>query len=102
MCYRYIFILLNITTDMFVARKSRTFGKIDHREGRRFVSNAIGSLFGKSHSLSEEVYSAMLSRGYKGEPVIMNEFKFSLLDFQWIIIVIIFVLAAFGGEILLG
>jgi len=27
MCYRYIFILLNITTDMFVARKSRTLSK---------------------------------------------------------------------------
>lgn len=102
MCYRYIFILLQITTDMFVARKSRTFGEIDHREGRRFVSNAIGSLFGKSHTLSEEAYSAMLSRGYKGEPVIISDFKFTLLDFQWIIIVVIFVLAAFGGEILIG
>lgn len=102
MCYRYIFILLNITTDMFVARKSRAFGKIDHREGRKFVSNAIGSLFGKSHTLSEEVYSAMLSRGYKGEPVVINRFKFTILDFQWILIIMICVLAAFGGEILLG
>jgi len=102
MCYRYIFILLNITTDMFVARKSRTFNKIDSREGRHFVSNAIGSLFGKSYDLSEEVYGAMLSRGYKGEPVIMNRFKFTLLDFQWILGVIICILAAFGGEIILG
>ncbi|MCB2295531.1 cobalt ECF transporter T component CbiQ [Clostridium algoriphilum] len=102
MCYRYIFILLNITTDMFVARKSRTFSKIDSREGRRFVSNTIGSLFGKSYALSEEVYGAMLSRGYKGEPVIMNRFKFTLLDFQWLLGVIICVLAAFGGEIILG
>ena len=102
MCYRYIFILLNITTDMFVARKSRTFSKIDSREGRRFVSNSIGSLFGKSYALSEEVYSAMLSRGYKGEPVIMNRFKFTLLDFQWLLGVIICALAAFGGEIILG
>lgn len=102
MCYRYIFMLLNITTDMFVARKSRTFGKIDSKEGRRFVSNSIGSLFGKSYTLSEEVYSAMLSRGYKGEPIIINRFKFTLLDFQWILFLIICVLAAFGGEIILG
>ena len=102
MCYRYIFILLNITTDMFVARKSRTFDKIALKEGRHFVSNAIGSLFGKSYELSEEVYGAMLSRGYKGEPVIMNRFKFTLLDFQWILCVVICILAAFGGEIILG
>lgn len=102
MCYRYIFILLNITTDMFIARKSRTFGKIDSKEGRHFVSNTIGSLFGKSYELSEEVYGAMLSRGYKGEPVIMNRFKFTLLDFQWILGVVICVLLAFGGEIILG
>jgi len=102
MCYRYIFILLNITIDMFVARKSRTLRKIDSKEGRIFVSNAIGSLFGKSYALSEEVYSAMLSRGYKGEPVIMNRFKFTLLDFQWILGIVICALAAFGGEIILG
>jgi len=102
MCYRYIFILLNITTDMFVARKSRTFSKINSRDGRRFVSNVIGSLFGKSYALSEEVYGAMLSRGYKGEPVIMNRFKFTLLDFQWLLGVVICALAAFGGEIILG
>ncbi|MBU3112798.1 cobalt ECF transporter T component CbiQ [Clostridium lacusfryxellense] len=102
MCYRYIFILLNITTDMFVARKSRTLRKIDSKEGRRFVSSAMGSLFGKSYALSEEVYEAMLSRGYKGEPVIMNKFKFTLLDFQWLLGVVICTLTAFGGEIILG
>lgn len=102
MCYRYIFILLNTTTDMFVARKSRTLGKIDSTTGRHFVSNGIGSLFGKSYALSEEVYGAMLSRGYKGEPIIMNRFKFTLLDFQWLLGVVICILAAFGGEIILG
>jgi len=102
MCYRYIFILLNITTDMFIARKSRTFDKIHVKEGRKFVANAMGSLFGKSYALSEEVYDAMVSRGYKGEPVIMNRFSFTLLDFQWIIGVLIFILVSFGGEIILG
>lgn len=102
MCYRYIFLLLNITIDMFVARKSRTLSKIDSKQGRRFVSSAIGSIFGKSYTLSEEVYAAMLSRGYKGEPVIINRFKFTMLDFQWILGVVICTLAAFGGEIILG
>ena len=44
----------------------------------------------------------MLLRGYKGEPVIMNRFKFTLLDFQWLLGVIICILAVFGGEIILG
>ena len=102
MCYRYIFLLLNITIDMFVARKSRTLSKIDTKEGRHFISSAMGSVFGKSYTLSEEVYAAMLSRGYKGEPVIINRFKFTMLDFQWILGVVICTLAAFGGEIILG
>lgn len=101
MCYRYIFILLAITTEMFIARKSRTFGKIKLKDGQHFVSNAIGSLFGKSYALSEEVYSAMRSRGYRGEPVIMNSFKLTLLDFQWVIVVLICILATFGVGIIL-
>ncbi len=102
MCYRYIFILLSITSDMFMARKSRTFLNKNTKEGRQFVSNTIGTLFGKSLNLSEEVYSAMLSRGYRGEPRLINRFKFTLLDLQWIIIVLLVMLTAFGGEILLG
>lgn len=102
MCYRYIFILLNITSDMFIARKSRTFSNKNAEEGRQFVSNAIGTLFGKSYNLSEEVYSAMVSRGYRGEPRLINRFKYTTLDFQWVIIVLIVILAALGGEIVLG
>lgn len=102
MSYRYIFILLNITIDMFIARKSRTVGKINSKEGRRFISNAIGSLFGKSFTLSEEIYAAMLSRGYTGEPKLINKFKFTILDFQWVIIVFIVILTAYGGDMYFG
>lgn len=102
MCYRYIFILLSITTEMFIAKKSRTFAETDSKEGRRFVSNAMGSLFGKSYTLSEEVYGAMISRGYKGEPVLINNFKITMIDFQWLLGTAICILLAFGGEIIIG
>jgi len=102
MCYRYIFLLLNITTEMFIARKSRTVEKIDSKSGRRFASKTMAGLLGKSFALNEEVYEAMVSRGYKGEPAVLNRFRFTLLDFQWILCLLICILAAFGGEILLG
>ncbi|ATW28893.1 cobalt ECF transporter T component CbiQ [Candidatus Formimonas warabiya] len=102
MTYRYIFVLINITSDLFIARKSRTIGKISTQEGRKFVSHTMGSLFGKSYALSEEVYNAMLSRGFTGEPKILSRFRLTLLDFQWLVLVLICILAAFGGEIALG
>lgn len=102
MCYRYIFLLLNITTEMFIARKSRTIEKIDSKSGRRFASKTMAGLLGKSFALNEEVYEAMVSRGYKGEPAVLNRFRFTLLDFQWILCLLICILAAFGGEMLLG
>jgi cobalt/nickel transport system permease protein len=102
MCYRYIFILINITADMFIARKSRTLDKIDSKTGRHFVSKTMVGLFGKSYTMNEEIYEAMVSRGYKGEQLIINRFKFTMLDFQWILCVLICILLAFGGEIILG
>ncbi len=69
MAYRYIFLLLNSVTDMYTARKARAVGNpnADVKESRRFVTATAGALFGKAHSLSEEVHMAMVSRGYSGD-----------------------------------
>jgi cobalt/nickel transport system permease protein len=67
MTYRYLAIALQTAADAFLARKSRTVGSISDREGRGFVGLRIGALLSKSLALSEEVHSAMLSRGFRGE-----------------------------------
>lgn len=75
MTYRYIFLLARVANAMFLARKSRTVGPTDARQGRRFLGAATGLLIGKSYHLSNEVYLAMLSRGYRGEPTTLEGFR---------------------------
>jgi cobalt/nickel transport system permease protein len=67
MTYRYAILLMNTAFEMFVARTSRTVGRPSNSEGRRFVAVGIGSLFGKTLALSEEVHGAMVSRGFTGD-----------------------------------
>jgi cobalt/nickel transport system permease protein len=103
MAYRYVFLLLNAVTDLFVARKARTVGnERDHRTGAHFVSSAAGALFGKSHALSEEVHQAMTSRGYRGDARTLSGFHIGLLDLAFIAGALVVTVVALGGDRLLG
>jgi cobalt/nickel transport system permease protein len=42
----------------------------------------------KSHHLSEEVYLAMISRGYRGEVQILEDQNLGRRDFLWLAFVI--------------
>jgi cobalt ECF transporter T component CbiQ len=85
MAYRYVFHLLGSVTDMYEARKSRTV-QVDRaaRSGRAFVAATAGTVFGKAHAMSEEVYQAMVSRGYAGHPRTLSAFKIRAVDLAWI------------------
>jgi len=84
MAYRYLFHLLDSVTDMYTARKARMVGgDTDVAIGRRFVGASAGALFGKAHALSEEVYQAMISRGYTGNPRTIDSFRIRVSDLRW-------------------
>jgi cobalt/nickel transport system permease protein len=84
MAYRYLFHLLTAVTDMYVARTARTVTTSgDTRSGRRFVAASAGALFGKSHALSEEVYLAMVARGFTGEVRTLDRARLSRSDLVW-------------------
>lgn len=85
MAYRYVFHLLGSVTDMYEARKARTV-QVDNavKSGRAFVSATAGTAFGKAHAMSEEVYQAMVSRGYTGHPRTLSAFKIRAIDIAWI------------------
>jgi len=72
MTYRYIFLLLHNTNAMFFARRSRTIGGFTGSENRRWLTSALTATMAKSQHLSEEVYLAMLSRGYQGEIKVLD------------------------------
>jgi cobalt/nickel transport system permease protein len=83
MTYRYIFLLLLVTEDMFLSRKSRIVGRQSSAEGRRVLAAGAGTLLGKSLDLSSEVYLAMQSRGYRGQPRTLNVFHMQRIDWAW-------------------
>jgi cobalt/nickel transport system permease protein len=67
MCYRYIFLFIETVENTYLAIKSRVGGRLHYRKGQRVVAWNIGTLWLKSAQLSEDVYKAMLARGFNGE-----------------------------------
>jgi cobalt/nickel transport system permease protein len=75
MTHRYIFLLLHLSADMFVARRSRAMGRMTARMRRHTATASAGVLLEKSLEFSGEVYSAMQSRGFTGEVSLLDNFK---------------------------
>jgi cobalt/nickel transport system permease protein len=97
MAYRYVFHLLTAVTDMYTARRSRTAGSDrDAVPGRRFVAASAGALFGKAHTVSEEVYLAMVSRGYTGEVRTLRRARLGVVDAAWIVVTVMLALSLLG------
>ena len=81
MTYRYIFVLAHIANSMFLSRKSRTVGPASGAFARRWLGATTSSLVGKSYNLSSEVYLAMLTLGFRGEPVSLDTFRMMVRDY---------------------
>ncbi|SHF46638.1 cobalt/nickel transport system permease protein [Caldanaerobius fijiensis DSM 17918] len=100
MTNRYIFLFLELASNMFLARKSRSIKNIDGKEGRRFVASSIGYLLIRSGDLSNDVYDAMVARGYHGEIKTISHFKLKKWDYLWLVFNAVFVaIAAVEGGI---
>lgn len=102
MTYRYIFVLITGMEDMFFARKARDAGQSTTKEQRRFVASAIAGLFGKSIQMSEEVYSAMLARGYAGEIRTMRRFRLQWFDAFASVMIVLMGLTFYVADKVLG
>ena len=83
MAYRYVHLLGRLLRDMLLARKSRLVGPSTAAENRRFLGATAAALFGKSQAMGEQVYSAMLARGYQGEVHTLENWRLRRLDLVW-------------------
>jgi len=83
MCYRYIFLFVEIIENTYLAIKSRIGSPIHYRRGQRIVGVSIANLCQRSFELNQQVYSAMLSRGYRGEPRQLDEYRVRPVDWVW-------------------
>ena len=84
MTYRYIYVLLHAANNMFLARKSRVVGRVSASDDRRWLANSMGMLFAKSYELSDQVYLAMQSRGFRGEAQVMEAMSWRNIDWIWL------------------
>lgn len=84
MCYRYIYLFAEVVENTYLAIKSRSGNRIHHKKGREVVAWSIAGLWHRSYHLNNQVYSAMLSRGYRGEPKVFEESKTGIAD--WIML----------------
>lgn len=87
MCYRYIFLFIELIENTYLAIKSRVGIRVRPESGRHIAVWNIASLWLRSCRLNEDVYIAMLSRGYRGEPIALNDFKTKPRDWLWLVVV---------------
>jgi cobalt ECF transporter T component CbiQ len=81
MTYRYIFLLIETASQMFESRQSRIVGGLRATEQRRLAVRTAGVLFSKTIDLSNDVYLAMQSRGFRREMELIAEFHMKLIDY---------------------
>jgi cobalt ECF transporter T component CbiQ len=65
--YKYIYIFSKTVEGMYFARKSRLVGMVRDDEARDWVAGRIAHMFRKSMSRYEEVFRAMVARGFAEE-----------------------------------
>jgi cobalt/nickel transport system permease protein len=81
MCFRYIFLLLDIVQKTFLSIKSRVGFVTSIGDGQKIVGANMAGLWLKSYRMHSLVYDAMVSRGYTGEPRALVEFHARPMDF---------------------
>jgi cobalt ECF transporter T component CbiQ len=79
---RYILLMLQTAHEMFESRKSRTVGVLSAGEQRRLAVSSASVLLTKTFQLSGDVYLAMLSRGFRGEVYLLDDFRMRPLDWM--------------------
>jgi cobalt/nickel transport system permease protein len=91
MTYRYIFLFLHTTNGILLARKSRVVARTSGAEQRRWISGTMGNLMSRAFKMSNDVYAAMLARGFSGEMRALTFYRMAAAD--W---------AALGGAVALA
>jgi energy-coupling factor transporter transmembrane protein EcfT len=64
LCYKYIFIFSKTVEDMHLAKKSRVVRELNHAEAREWIAGRMAFIFRKSRLKCEEVFKAMIGRGF--------------------------------------
>lgn len=80
MTHRYLFVLLNLALQLQEARRSRIAARLSGRQRRSLAIASAGVLLARAFQLASDVHLAMLSRGYRGEVHILDQFRTRVRD----------------------
>lgn len=78
--YKYIFIFAKTVEDVYLAMRSRIAGAVSSKDMQNLVAGRMAFMFRKSRIQCEEVYKAMVSRGFTGEIRLYNFKRFMARD----------------------
>lgn len=97
MTERYLFVFLGLIQDMYRARISRTIHPLPAKAERNWIASRIGVTFKRTLDMSEDVYKAMLARGFQGEFRSLDRLHLSARDIAWCasVLSVIVILALF-------
>lgn len=84
MTYRYIFVVLEMAGELFDGRRSRRVGPLGAAAERRLAGATAGALMTRTLRLTEDVYLAMQSRGFRGEVRVLRDPRMHASD--WLIL----------------
>jgi cobalt ECF transporter T component CbiQ len=78
--YKYIFIFAKTIEDMHLAKKSRLAREVNNGDARRWITGRIAFLFIKTRLRCEEIFKAMLSKGFTDEVKLYESRKLNSRD----------------------
>ncbi len=81
MCYRYIFLFMDLVGAFYLAKKSRTIKRLPVLEEQKWVGGRIAYTLIKSLDMGEKVHRAMVSRGFNGDVKILEDFRMRPRDY---------------------
>ncbi len=97
MTYRYIFALLQLSSQLMEARRSRVMAPLSGKERRHMLLVAVGTLLTRTIALGDDVHMAMLSRGYRGEVKLLDNFVTRWQDWAFLFFAVLVLAGILGG-----
>ncbi len=79
-CFRYVYLFLDIILNKQLAIKSRVGFINSTRTSQRLAAMNISGLWLRAYHIQTQVYSAMLSRGYSGDTLVLDHVKIRFSD----------------------
>jgi cobalt/nickel transport system permease protein len=98
--YRFIFLFVNESYRMALAKESRTVERERWREALRSLANMIATLFIRAYERGERVYLSMIARGYAGKVRLLGDMECATRDWVFASVSMLICLMALSTEYL--